>query len=105
MTIGLIRSEAGRGMQTLVAAGATSFTRRTLTASTSASLALLGSVLGIGGAYLGLSAIYLDNISDLSHPPLPELATLLFGLPLIAAAAGWLLSGREPAVIVRHAVD
>jgi putative ABC transport system permease protein len=105
MTIGLIRSEAGRDMQTLAAAGATSFTRRALTASTSASLALLGSVLGIGGAYLGLGAIYLDRVSDLSYPPVPELATLLFGLPLIAAAAGWLLSGREPVVIVRHALD
>ena len=105
MTIGLIRSEAGRDMQTLAAAGATSFTRRALTASTSASLALLGSILGVGGAYLGLAAIYLDRIGDLSHPPLPELATLLLGLPLIAGAAGWLLSGREPAVIVRHALD
>jgi putative ABC transport system permease protein len=105
MTIGLIRSEAGRDMQTLVATGAASSTRRALTASTSGSLALLGSVLGIGGAYLGLGAIYLDRISDLSHPPLPELATLLLGLPLVAAAAGWLLSGREPVVIVRHALD
>ena len=105
MTIGLIRSEAGREMQSLVATGATSFTRRALTASTSASLALLGAVLGIGGAYVGLSAIYLDRISDLDHPPLPELAVLLFGLPLIAGACGWLLSGREPAVIVRHALD
>jgi putative ABC transport system permease protein len=105
MTIGLIRSEAGRDMQTLVATGASSFTRRALTAATSGSLALLGSVLGIGGAYLGLGAIYLDRISDLDHPPLPELAVLLLGLPLIAAGAGWLLSGREPVVIVRHALD
>ncbi|MEY2472495.1 MAG: putative transport system permease protein [Actinomycetota bacterium] len=105
MTIGLIRSEAGRDMQTLVATGASSLTRRALTASTSASLALLGSILGIGGAYLGLGAIYLDRISDLSHPPLPELVTLLVGLPLIAAAAGWLLSGREPVAIARHALD
>jgi putative ABC transport system permease protein len=105
MTIGLIRSEAGRDMQTLVATGASSFTRRALTASTSGSLALLGSILGIGGAYLGLGAIYSDRFSDLQHPPLPELAVLLFGLPLIAAAAGWLLSGREPVAIVRHALD
>lgn len=105
MTIGLIRSEAGRDMQTLVATGASSFTRRALTASTSASLALLGSLIGIGGAYLGLGAIYLDRISDLKHPPIPELSMLLFGLPLIAAAAGWMLSGREPVAIVRHALD
>jgi putative ABC transport system permease protein len=105
MTIGLIRSEAGRDLQTLVATGATSFTQRALTAATSGSLALLGSVLGIGGAYLGLVAIYADRISDLSHPPLVELATLLFGLPLLATGAGWLLSGREPVAIVRHALD
>jgi putative ABC transport system permease protein len=105
MTIGLIRSEAGRDMQTLVATGATSFTRRALAASTSASLALLGAVLGIGGAYLGLGAIYSDRFSDLRNPPLPELSVLLFGLPVIAALLAWLLSGREPAVIVRHALD
>jgi len=67
-------------MQTLVATGASSFTRRALTASTSGSLALLGSILGISGAYLGLGAIYSDRFSDLQHPPLPELGVLLFGL-------------------------
>ncbi|HVT77177.1 MAG TPA: FtsX-like permease family protein [Acidimicrobiales bacterium] len=105
LTIGLIRSESGRDDQTLVAAGATSYTRRALSASTSGGLALLGSVLGIGGAYVGLTAVYVDRISDMAHPPIADLSVLLFGLPVMAAAAGWLLSGGEPVAIGRHALD
>jgi putative ABC transport system permease protein len=105
LTIGLIRSEAGRDLQTLVAAGATSFTRRALTAATSGALALLGSMLAIAGSYIALIAIYLDKPGELAAVPLVELATLLFGLPLVAAAAGWLVTGREPTVITRHALD
>ena len=105
LTIGLIRSEAGRDLQTLVAAGATSFTRRALTAATSGALALLGSMLAIAGSYIALIAIYLDKPGELAAVPIVELATLLFGLPLVAAAAGWLATGREPAVITRHALD
>jgi putative ABC transport system permease protein len=105
LTIGLIRSEAGRDVQTLVAAGATSFTRRALTAATSGALALLGSILAIAGSYVALIAIYFDRPSDLSGVPFVELSTLLFGLPIVAAAAGWLVPGREPAVITRHVLD
>jgi putative ABC transport system permease protein len=105
MTIGLIRSEAGRDLQTLTAAGATSGTRRSLTAATSGALALLGSTLGIAGAYAGLVAIYSDRLTDLSGVPVVELSALLFGLPLVATVTGWLLAGREPAVITRAAFD
>ena len=51
MTVGLIRSEAAGDVRTLTATGATSGTRRTLTAATAGGLALLGVVLGTGGAY------------------------------------------------------
>jgi hypothetical protein len=30
---------------------------------------------------------------------------LLIGLPLVAAAAGWLLAGREPTVISRQPLE
>jgi hypothetical protein len=34
-----------------------------------------------------------------------DIAALLIGLPLIAAAAGWLLAGREPHGIARQPLD
>ena len=46
MTVGLVRSEAGRDLRILTATGATSRTRRTLTAATAGGLAFLGTGLG-----------------------------------------------------------
>lgn len=34
-----------------------------------------------------------------------DMATLLIGLPLIASSGGWLLAGREPALIARQPLD
>jgi putative ABC transport system permease protein len=105
MTVGLIRSEAGRDLQTLTAAGATSTTRRTLSAATAGALALLGAVLGMAGAYLALIAGYLDDLERLSPVPVVYLGLILVGLPLIAAASGWLLAGREPTTLGGRALD
>ncbi len=105
MTIGLIRGEASRDLQTLTATGATSSVRRTLTAATAAALALLGALLGLLGAYIGLVAGYQDHLSPLVPIPLGNLLIVLIGLPAVAAAAAWLLGGREPPVIARRASD
>jgi putative ABC transport system permease protein len=94
MTVGLVRSEAGRDLRILTATGATRRTRRTLTAATAGGLAALGAVLGIAGAYLGLTAGFARNLSALSPVPITHLAVIAVGLPLIATLAGWLLSGR-----------
>ena len=96
MTVGLIRGEAAGDLRTLTATGATSSLRRALTATTAAALALLGAVLGIAGAYAALIAGYLDKLSQLSNVPIRQLTVTAIGLPLAAAAAGWLLAGREP---------
>ena len=37
--------------------------------------------------------------------PLSDVLILLIGLPLVAAAAGWLLVGRDPEVIARQPLD
>jgi len=37
--------------------------------------------------------------------PLADVLILLPGLPLAAAAAGWLLAGREPKVIARQPLN
>ena len=62
LTVGLIREESAGDLRTLTAAGATSRIRRTLTAATAGALAFLGSLLGVGGAYLVLVAAYYDDL-------------------------------------------
>ena len=104
MTIGLIRGEAGRDLQTLTATGATSSARRTLTAATAAALALLGSLLGLVGAYIGLIGGYQDNLKPLAPVPIGYLAVVVFGLPIVAGAVAWLVGGREPPVLARRAL-
>jgi putative ABC transport system permease protein len=105
MTVGLIRSESAGDLRTLTAAGATSRIRRTLTAATAGSLALLGALLGVAGAYVVLLATYHDDLGYLSDVPFLYLAAAVIGVPLLAAAAGWLLAGREPRGIARTVLE
>jgi putative ABC transport system permease protein len=105
MTVGLIRSETAGDLRTLTATGATSGIRRTLTAATAGALALLGAVLGVAGAYVVLAAIYHDDLGYLSDVPFFALALAVVGVPLAAAAAGWLLAGREPPAIARPVIE
>ena len=66
-------------------------------------LALLGAVLGTVAAYIAAIAYSsgnpLDGLSGLSNIPLRNLLIIVVGMPLVAAAVGWLLAGREPAAI------
>ena len=105
MTVGLIRSESAGDLRTLTATGATSRIRRTLTAATAGALALLGALLGVAGAYLALAATYFDDLGYLGRIPVLSLAVIVVGVPLTAAAAGWLLAGREPSTITRPAFE
>lgn len=105
MTVGLIRSEATGDLRTLAATGASGRVRRTITGVTAGTLAFLGALLGTAGAYAGLAAGYDDDIAQLSQPPVPELVVIAVGLPLLAAAAGWLLAGREPPALARTPIE
>jgi putative ABC transport system permease protein len=105
MTVGLIRGEGAGDLRTLTAAGASSRIRRTLTATTAGSLALLGALLGVAGAYVAMVAVYHDELSYLSDVPVLYLALAIIGVPLAAAAAGWLLAGREPPAIARAVIE
>ncbi|HEV8626218.1 MAG TPA: FtsX-like permease family protein, partial [Acidimicrobiia bacterium] len=105
MTVGLIRSETAGDLRTLTATGASSGMRRKLTAATAGSLALLGVVLGVTAAYLALIGAYSNNLDRLGHVPLVDLAVTALGVPVLAAAAGWLLAGRQPPAIARAALD
>jgi putative ABC transport system permease protein len=105
MTVGLIRSESAGDLRTLTATGATSGIRRTLTAATAGGLALLGALLGVGGAYLALGATYYDKLDYLGRIPVLYLVLMVVAIPVAAAAAGWLLAGREPPAIARPAIE
>jgi putative ABC transport system permease protein len=105
MTVGLIRSESAGDLRTLTAAGAASRIRRTLTATTAGALALLGAILGVAGAYLTLAALYYDDLGYLQEVPVLYLALAIGGVPLVAAAAGWLIGGRQPPSIARAVIE
>jgi putative ABC transport system permease protein len=105
MTVGTLRAEAADDLRTLTAAGATSRTRRALTAATAGGLALAGTVLGTLGAYLILLCAYRDDLGLLSHVPVAALLTAFPGIPVLAAAGGWLAGGREPTGIARRLLE
>jgi putative ABC transport system permease protein len=110
MSVGLIRSETSNDLRTLTAAGASSFTRRNLTAVTSGALGFLGALLGTLGGYIGLIGWLRSNslnagIASLGNVPVTNLLVILVGMPLVAAIAGWLLAGREPLGVVRQPIE
>jgi putative ABC transport system permease protein len=105
-SVGLIRSETAPDLRTLAASGASPGIRRMITAATAATLGLLGAILGLAGALAAGLAWAHSSLSDMfGGLPLSDVLILLAGLPLIAAAAGWLLAGREPEVIARQPLD
>jgi len=54
MAVGLLRTETANDLRVLAATGATSRTRRAITAATACSLAFAGAVLGTIGGYVGV---------------------------------------------------
>jgi len=106
MSVGLIRSETAGDLRTLTATGVSATTRRTITAATAAALGLLGAIIGVAGAVVACLAWAHSNLSAMfGDVPLDDVLVLLIGLPLIAAAGGWLLADREPEVISRQPLD
>jgi putative ABC transport system permease protein len=100
MTIGLIRSETASDLRILAATGASSRTRRSLTAATAGALAFVGAVVGTAAAYIAMIAFSrtsaLDGISSLASVPVVNLMMILLAMPLVAAIVGWLAAWREP---------
>jgi putative ABC transport system permease protein len=109
MTVGLIRSETVSDLRILAATGASGATRRNLTAATVGALALLGAVLGTAAGYVASIAFSwgnsLDGLGSLSNVPAKNLLIIGIGMPIVAAAASWLLAGREPQAIARRPLE
>ena len=105
MSIGLIRSETAGDLRTLTATGASSRTRRTLTAATAGGLAVLGALLGAVAAYVGLLGWFRSNaleggLSDIiDHIPWSNLLLIVIAMPVVATLVGWVLAGRDPGTI------
>ena len=110
MSVGLIRSETASELRTLTAAGASSRTRRSLTAVTAGGLAFLGALLGTVAAYIGLFGWFRSNaleggVSDIiDHVPWDNLFFIVIAMPVVAVLIGWVLAGREP-LGHRHPAD
>jgi putative ABC transport system permease protein len=102
MSIGLIRSETASELRTLTATGASSRTRRSLTAVTAGGLAFLGALLGTVAAYVGLAGFFRTSpleggLSDIiDHIPWDNLFLIVIAMPVVAAMVGWILAGRDP---------
>jgi putative ABC transport system permease protein len=109
MSVGLIRAEAGSDLRTLAATGASGRTRRSITAATAATLAVTGAVLGTAAAYVAAIAWFrssqLQSLSALTTFPVTNLLLILVGLPVLAAAGGWLFAGREPASLAQQPME
>ncbi|HEY2305710.1 MAG TPA: ABC transporter permease [Streptosporangiaceae bacterium] len=105
MTVGLIRTEAASDLRILTATGATSTTRRTITATTAGALALSGALTGAAGAYLALAAGHRSDPGVLSHAPVLYLTVTILGIPAAAALSGWLLAGRQPPALARRILE
>ena len=111
MSVGLIRSETASELRTLTATGASSRTRRALTAVTAGGLAFLGALLGTVAAYVGLVGWFRSNpleggLSDIiDHVPWNNLFFILIAMPVAAILIGWLLAGRDPKGIATRPME
>ena len=110
MSVGLIRSETASELRTLTATGASSTTRRTITAATAGALGFLGALLGTAAGYVGMIGFIRSNslnggISALGNVPTANLLEILIAMPIVAALAGWLLAGREPPAIAHQPIE
>ena len=88
MSVGLVRSETASDLRTLAATGASSYTRRTLTAVTAGALGFLGALLGVLGGYIGMIGWLRSNslnggIAALGNVPVADLLLILLGMPAV----------------------
>ncbi len=106
MTVGLIRSEAASDLRTLTAAGASRGIRRTIVGATAGVIGLLGAILGTAAAAVAAGAWAKSGLSAMfGGIPAIDFLLILVGLPVVAAAGGWLLAGRDPSGIARQPLE
>jgi putative ABC transport system permease protein len=67
-------------------------------------------MLGTAAAYLGVIGYIRTNSlngggSALGGVPVGNLLLVLVGMPLLAAAVGWVISGRQPPAMARQPIE
>src|SRR5262249_62401628 len=93
------------------ARGATTMPRRNLTAATAGALGFTGALLGTVGGYVGTAGWFRTNSLNgglptlLTSVPVTNLLIILVGMPLVAAAGGWLFAGRQPRDMARRPLE
>jgi putative ABC transport system permease protein len=106
MTVGLIRGETVSDLRTLTAAGAGARTRRALTGVTAGVIAFLGAALGaVGGCLAVFVWAHANLTTTFGNMPWSDIGLLVIGMPLIGAAAAWLLAGRQPSAVSRQPLE
>jgi putative ABC transport system permease protein len=110
MSVGLIRSETASELRTLAATGASSYTRRTLSAVTAGALGFLGALLGTVGGYVALIGWLRGNslnggISSLGNVPVADLLLILLAMPAFAGLVAWIFAGREPTSMAHQPIE
>ncbi len=101
----LLRLQTTRDQQILTAVGASSRTRRAIGAATATALAVLGTILGVTGAYATLVLAYSDTLHRLGNIPWTALASICVGVPALALVATWFTASRQPRAINRPVID
>jgi putative ABC transport system permease protein len=110
MSVGLVRSETANDLHALTATGASSYTRRTITAVTAGALGFLGALLGTLGGYIAMIGWLRSNslnggIAALGNIPVTNLLIILLAMPAFAAIIGWLLAGRQPTATAHQSIE
>ena len=86
--------------------GAGGCTRRALTGVTTGVIALLGAALGTAAAFLASLAWAHSSLTQtFGNVPWADIGLLVIGMPLVGAAAGWLLGGRAPSAVARQPLE
>lgn len=101
----LLRTQTIRDQQILTAVGTPRRIRRAISAAAGTTLAALGTLLGITGAYLTLILAYSDTLHRLENIPASALTAIALGIPLLTFATSWLTSAREPRAINRPVIE
>ena len=97
ITTGLALADARRDHTVLSSIGANPGTRKSMAAAQTFTASLLGTVLGVPVGALAVIGIGLVQDGEAAWVPWPQLALLVVGVPLLAAAITWLVvPGRLP---------
>ena len=69
-------------------------------------IAFLGAALGaVGGCLAVLVWSHADLTTTFGNVPWSDIGLLVIGMPLIGAAAAWLLGGRQPSAVSRQPLE